>query len=79
MVESLTPSVETYLNLIYSKVDRMILRFTEKRHWALWIGAAAIALSILAHTPAPSIIDFSGWEFLIYKNQIANPLTPIDF
>ena len=79
MAEDLIPSVETYVNVIFSKLDRIFLWLTEKRYWALWIGAASIAFSMLAHTPLSSMTDFSGWEYTIIKKQIANPLTPIDF
>jgi len=73
-------SVESFVGAYFAKLDALVSGLTKKTYWALWIGAIAIALSLLAHTPYRSLFRDVGqdWRFDVFRMQIAHPFTPID-
>lgn len=74
-------SVESFVSVIFNRLDELVRRLTGEEYWALWIGTMAVALSLLAHTPVRSMFrDLgSGWAAEVIRAQMAHPLTPIDF
>jgi hypothetical protein len=73
-------SVESFVGAYFAKLDALVSGLTKKTYWTLWIGAIAIALSLLAHTPYRSLFRDVGqdWRFDVFRMQIAHPFTPID-
>jgi hypothetical protein len=72
--------VESFVGAHFAKLDGLIGGLTKKTYWLLWVGAIAIALSLVAHTPAPSLFRDVGkdWWADVFRMQIAHPFTPTD-
>jgi hypothetical protein len=73
-------SVESFVGAHFAKLDALIGGLTKKTYWILWVGAIAIGLSLLAHTPPRTLFRDVGtdWWADIFRVQIAHPFTPID-
>jgi hypothetical protein len=73
-------SVELFVGAYFAKLDGLIGGFAKKTYWTLWVGAIAIVLSLVAHTPGISLFRDVGkqWWFDVHRMQIAHPFTPID-
>jgi hypothetical protein len=73
-------SVESFVGAYFAKLDALVSGLTKKTYWTLWVGAIAVVLSLLAHTPYRSLFrDVSNyWLFDVFRMQIAHPFTPID-
>jgi hypothetical protein len=72
--------VESFVGAYIAKLDGLIGGLTKKNYWTLWVGAIAIALSLVAHTPERALFRDVGkyWTADVIRMQIAHPFTPID-
>src|SRR5579863_5814294 len=79
----MTP-LETLLHRQIARFDGVFGGLAAKRHWSLWVGALAIALSLLIHTPAAPLAlndKYIRSEIVrtnVFRMQVAHPLTPIN-
>src|SRR5262245_6685952 len=72
-------SVESFVGAYFAKLDGLIGGLTKKAYWTLWVGAIAIALSLVAHTPGRSQFRVGkDWTHDVIRMQVAHPFTPID-
>jgi hypothetical protein len=71
-------SVESFVSAYFAKLDGLIGGLTKKTYWTLWVGAIAIALSLVAYMPGRSLFLFDKWTHDVIRMQIAHPFTPID-
>jgi hypothetical protein len=72
-------SVESFVSAYFAKLDDLIGGLTKKTHWTLWVGAIAVALSLVAYMPSRSLfLVGKDWTHDVIRMQIAHPFTPID-
>src|SRR5262245_12070881 len=72
-------SVESFVGAYFAKLDGLIGCLRQKTYLALWVGAIAIVLSLVAHTPSRSLLGAGKeWPADVFRVQIAHPFTPID-
>jgi hypothetical protein len=74
--------VESFVARAASRMDGVVAAVATHRRWPLVVGILAVALSLMANTPAGSLfrdVGTGNWysEFLV--RQIEHPLSPIDY